>query len=93
MNKITYLQDKACVMPWPACNMIPGPIIGDLTIAAPFFADSFGYMLNNIFLDYYVSAMTNPGSSVTSVAAYSVLTTSITLTSFSLTSTSRTCST
>ena len=86
VDKITYLQDKAWRNAMAGLyNMIPGPIIGDLTMAGPFFADSFGYMLNNILGDYYVSAMTNPGSSVTSVAAYPAGTTAITLTSGSLT--------
>ena len=86
VDKITYLQDKAWRNAMAGLyNMIPGPIIGDLTMAGPFFADSFGYMLNNILGDYYVSAMTNPGASVTSVAVYPAGTTSITLTSGSLT--------
>ena len=35
-----------------------------------FFADSFGYMLNNILGDYYMYNMRKKGASVTSVAAY-----------------------
>ena len=85
VDKITYLQDKAWRNAMAGLyNMIPGPIIGDIALGGPFFPDSFGYMLNNILGDYYVSAMTNPGASVTSVAAYPAATTSITLTSGSL---------
>jgi hypothetical protein len=86
VDKITYLQDKAWRNAMAGLyNMIPGPIIGDLSLAGPFFADSFGYLLNNIMGDYYVSGMTNPGSSQTSVAAYPAGTTSITLTTGTLT--------
>ena len=86
VDKITYLHDAAWRNAMAGLyNVIPGPIIADLSMGGPFFSDTYPFLLNNILGDYYVSAMTNPGSSVTSVAAYPAGTTAITLTSGSLT--------
>lgn len=63
VDKITYLEDTA----WRNAmgglyNMVEGVRIADISMGGPVFADGIGYMLANIFGDYYQSVNGTTGT-------------------------------
>jgi hypothetical protein len=83
---ITFLEDTG----WRNAmaelyGLVEGTMIGDVPLGGAVFGDTFPHAVLNVLGDYYVSAMTAPGTASTPAAAYAAGTTPISVTSGTLT--------